>query len=61
MRLYESIFFFVDWKEVCVRIKSTRGPIYLTFDNGNECTERRGRVVSSPASYLGGPGFKYRP
>jgi hypothetical protein len=24
-------------------------------------TERRGCVVSTPASYSGGPGFKYRP
>jgi hypothetical protein len=24
-------------------------------------TERRGRVVSTPASYSGDPGFKYRP
>jgi hypothetical protein len=24
-------------------------------------TERRGRVVNTPASYPGGPGFKFRP
>jgi hypothetical protein len=24
-------------------------------------TQRRGRVINTPASYLGGPGFKCRP
>jgi hypothetical protein len=41
----------------------------ITFDeptgphvhNGHECTERRGRVVNTPASYSGGPGFKSQP
>jgi hypothetical protein len=27
----------------------------------SNCTERRGQMVDTPASYSGGPGFKYRP
>jgi hypothetical protein len=32
---------------------------YMNGKNGN--IERRGRVINTPASYLGGPGFKSPP
>jgi hypothetical protein len=35
-------------------------PLYVS-ENSTGVTGRRGRVVSTPASYSGGPGFKSRP
>jgi hypothetical protein len=33
--------------------------VYSTYFRIDRCTERRGRVVNTPASYSGGPGFKF--
>jgi hypothetical protein len=39
----------------------TVGSMFSFRANDIHKTERHGRVVSTPASYSGGPGFKSRP